>query len=209
MMPVADAPLLLRPRNNVGLSDLQEWRKDAIESLAGPVLAILFQTFLMWPIITAENFGRPLGRIIPDELPQETRRVRHPGGFSLVYPRDWDVRTSNVSTDMVSIGGSPRVLLPARRVGGMGVFRFRDMDLSEVTKHRKVQFQGEDAYEEIWTKEGNWDDPPGFSYTLYFRRAGVWYQIGFSAPLDLERPPPVILRYFSTFRVEGAESDSD
>src|SRR5262249_19090520 len=56
-------------------------RRWFLEWLAVLVILAPFWLFLWWPIRTSPNYGKPLGREIPTEPPDEANRVVHPQGF--------------------------------------------------------------------------------------------------------------------------------
>lgn len=128
------------------------------------LLALLFVvgSAIGWflPNLTSNNSGKPLGRSIPTEPPNEVNRISHRLGFSLVYPPNWAILVTDGPLDP-SINGYPRSLIPSRRSGIINIARLsnREPDLSGL---RLIEFQGEPACEHISRRPGNWNDPPQF-----------------------------------------------
>jgi hypothetical protein len=85
-------------------------RRWFIEAVVCIAILVPAGAFFLYPIVTSENFGKPLGRAVPTEPPDEANRVHHPQGFSLIYPPNWEVRAE----DSPIIHGYPRSLLPTR-----------------------------------------------------------------------------------------------
>jgi hypothetical protein len=177
-------------------------RRRRIEFLVIAVCVLLVPIIcISWLFITSENFGKPLGRDLPDEPPVEANRVVHPQGFSLVYPPNWDVSVSDVVDN--SINGYPRSLLPRRHSGVIYVERIEKKMPGGLSDRRLIKFQGRTAYEQISLERGDWERPPYFGYNIIFYRNGDWYRIVYTIWQDRATLPAMILRYLETFRIES------
>jgi len=50
--------------------------------------------------------------------------------------------------------------------------------------------------------------PSGYFFALYFERDGKFYQLSYVVNQKMkEFPPPIIIEYFNTFRVENEEEN--
>jgi hypothetical protein len=175
-------------------------RRWFVECLLAFVILCPFCFFLWWPILTSENFGKPLGQAIPTEPPDEANRVVHPQGFSIIVPPNWEPRISD-DPPFVAIGAAPRMLLPSRWSAGLRVGRRPEKLPLDVADHRPTRFQGMPAFEHVTRQPGVFlDRPPRFFYTLVFQRDGVGYELGYHLADDRESLPPNMQQYFNTFR---------
>ncbi len=160
---------------------------------------------MLSPILTSPNFGKPRGRAIPDQLPDEANRVVNSQGFSLVIPPNWESWIGD-SESFAMIGASPRELIPRRWSPRFAVERQPKDRATDLADFKPTVFQGKAAHERISTYPGNGDvvdpRPPLFTYVLIFQRDGAWYKMIYFVPDDRDSLPPIMLRYFNTFRVD-------
>ena len=70
---------------------------------------------------------------------------------------------------------------------------------------RETTFQDQPAFFHIKTRPGTFDDPPQFRYRLFFERSGGGYELTYVGLLHQEELPPMVQRYFDTFRVQAWE----
>jgi hypothetical protein len=181
-------------------------RRRLVEALVVVGITGSFGLFLGWPIVTSENFGKPLGRAIPSAPPDETNRVVHSQGFSIVLPPNWEpqiIGARSVSMPW-EIYALPRQLIPARGSGGISVIKYDRGEPFDVSGYQSTLFQGMPAHERISTQPGVFlDSPPRFHYALAFQRAGCWYELNYSLASEPRALPRIIQHYFDTFRVQS------
>jgi hypothetical protein len=177
-------------------------RHPSVTALIG--LALVSPVFIclgraMIPIVTSENFGKPMGQSIPSRPPDEANRVVHPAGFSLIFPPNWEVRVEGEDKRAGRVSGVPRNLdLRSRTPAwicstkyGTTTRPFPDQGF------RSISFQGKPAFERRETKRG---DKPHFRCTLFFQRGGEWYVLVYLVTQDRDSLPPMIQAYFDTFQ---------
>jgi hypothetical protein len=159
---------------------------------------------LWWPFLTADVKPWEQGKNVPDTPPSEDRRVHNTHHFSIIVPPRWDWRVLPHEPDPTSTHPTmfirPKKTIPAR-CGSIHVAKLGETP-TELDELRKTEFQGEPAFFEVETRASTLDDPPHFSYSLFFQRYGHWYRIGYVALRHQEELPPMVQRYFDTFRVE-------
>jgi hypothetical protein len=80
----------------------------------------------------------------------------------------------------------PRRSIPAR-CGSIHIAKL-DENPTNLDELRRTDFQGEPAFFKVETQGSTIDDPPHFSYSLFFQRSGHWYQIGYVAQTMSETP---------------------
>jgi hypothetical protein len=120
----------------------------------------------------------------------ESRRYRHPDGFSIVVPRGWDAQLapSGLLVRPLSFSG------PAPRLDVMRLKSPRSAD----AKTREVTFQGRPAQ----LLRGYSDER--FVYQVQFERDGVWYALVVRQTIEEEHLAGPWRAFFDTFRVESA-----
>ena len=163
-----------------------------------------------YPFLTSKNLGKPLGRNVPVEPPNEANRVSHRLGFSLVYPPNWEILVTEDQPDPSingppSINGFPRTLIPSR-ISGIYVARL-GKQRPDVSADRRTEFQGEPAYEHVSGRPGNWDDPPQFNYAIAFQRNGTWYRLLYGIGQERDTLPATVKPYFETFKAESRTAE--
>jgi hypothetical protein len=183
-------------------------RRWLLECLFALVLCSPVNLFIWWPILTSPNFGKPLGRGVPIELPDEANRVVHPQGFSIILPPNWDATIlSAASAPAGRILAAPRQLLPARWHASLTLSNYGKRTAIDLPEHRPVWFQGMPAFEGISTRPGVFlERPPHFHYSLAFQRAGAWYELTYSLSSEQTTIPQIIQSYLNTFK---DKSDTD
>ena len=176
----------------------RRWAVDALIIVTGIVAGSLV---LLWPVFNSKNWGKPLGRAVPLEPPDEANRVGHPQGFSIIYPPNWEVRVQD-APPKPSLNGSPRSLIPSRNHAMLLVVKHgRDVPF-DLSGFHPVEFQGEPAHEEEAVRQVQYEKPPAFVYGLIFQRGGCWYEVRYYNPDQLPSLPEIIRQYLSTFRTD-------
>jgi hypothetical protein len=173
-------------------------RRWVVQAVVCIAILVPVWAFLFFPIVTSENFGKPLGRAVPTEPPDEANRVHHPQGFSLVFPPNWEIRAE----DSPIIHGYPRSLIPSRASTVIAASKSGRVEPPDMTDFHPTSFQGQLAYERMSYRPGTWDDPPQFTYIMFFVRDACRYELVYSRGADPPLLPEMIRRYFATFQVE-------
>ena len=119
------------------------WTRYVLTYLAA---ALFGWVVALYPFVTSENFGKPLGRDIPIERPDEARRIQNPEGFSMVFPPAWEVYSSQDS-ELAIISGYPRSLIPRRHGVMLMAFRSCREEPFDLANLRPATFQERPAYE--------------------------------------------------------------
>ena len=140
--------------------------------------------------------------VVPHTAPNESYRVicsDEDYQFSMVCPPNWDTSCGFM------IGSWSQADRP---FSGLGVGHLLATptlyDVEEVKTFSRIDFQGKDAYclNEVQPPRKMFGSSY-YSYSLFFEREGVWFQLSYSTSKKLkEFPPPIIIEYFNTFRIE-------
>ena len=162
---------------------------------------------ILWlPYMGAEVKPWEQGRDVPETPPSEDRRVYHPNYFSIVAPLNWECSITPPDPASTISKYPSMTLWPKRSFGGRraGIYvvgRFgMSSDLSGFD-YRETTFQGQPAFFHVETRPGTFDDPPHFCYRLFFERSGDGYELTYLGLLHQTELPPMVQRYFDTFRV--------
>lgn len=140
---------------------------------------------------------------IPEEGPQEDRRVVHPLGFSVVKPPGWSEKIFR--DDDHNLMGDTIYLLPTtNRVRFRPCFRVSAFTNTPayLTQYHQTRFLGITAYEKTVLRAGNGDF---FAYELLLTNRDLWYQIIYQIPADSRSPsitsvPETMLPYIQSFK---------
>lgn len=170
----------------------------------GIVIAASISTYVLWPVLT---FG-PQGQNVPLEPPDESRRLFHPDGFSIVMPPNWEtppwaLRSGETLTMW------PRKPFPSR--GGTSINVFQLKAPPKLDGRSETIFQNKPAFENrAVLHDWQLDDPYDLSeYGLVFERGGSSYRIIYQFGAIHEEVPEMIRRYLETFRLEGQDVRDD
>jgi hypothetical protein len=182
-------------------------RRLIVEMIVVLVIVLSCGGILWWPFLTAEVKPWEQGRDVPETPPAEDRRVHHPNYFSIVAPVNWEYDATPPDPASTILKHPRMTLWPKRSLGGrcagiyvVGPFEMSS-DLSGFDYH-EATFQGQPAFFHVRTRSGTFDDPPQFRYRLFFERSGDGYELTYFGLLHQEKLPPMVQRYFDTFRVE-------
>ena len=125
----------------------------------------------------------PYGELIPSDPPQESRRIEHASGFSIVMPPNWELFDRDPFFQIVA----------RHRGGGM---RFRSMITvaqvaptdTELATWKRTDFHGHMAYEKPMRvqREYTFDDPAWSNYSLFVDVSGKWWQVSFGLAKERE-----------------------
>jgi hypothetical protein len=184
-------------------------KRSRITEIAVVLIIILwcggFFGFLLRPFWTSDVRPWEEGRDVPSEEPQEANRVIHPHGFSIVIPKNWEVLVwaPDNGTLASSIASFPKCRIPRRSSASLGVVQGTAEPPPDLTGYGTTTFQGNPAFRRVFTREGVFlDDPPQFVCVLWFQRDKNWYRILYRVCEERENLPPIVQRYFETFRIE-------
>ncbi|MCA9095006.1 MAG: hypothetical protein KDA68_16080 [Planctomycetaceae bacterium] len=188
------------------------------------VLAVLFTgSFLLW----SHSVSRPTPLWIPTTPPDETRRVTHPDGYSIVIDSTWRTDLKNDLSigqrNSLRIYRSSLSVYPVENLGSgrflhlwpfFSVSRYSERPYIADTM-QSVEFQGSPAFEQFLPVDRK--PPLQCGYELIFQRDDSWFRIAWYKYVSeqeshtLAKLPPMINRYIETFRYDsnGIPSDPD
>ncbi len=155
--------------------------------------------------------GIPLWQLsywIPHSRPNESNRIFHPKGFSIIKPPKWTKHImSSDEPHIQTISLYPEGRQPKHSPGiSVGLLEHKPESLGSYTE---TTFQGAPAFHKVY---------PGLShetkayveFSLLFERSGHWFGIHYAKPDDSSKPPSLkdipsrILEYLDTFRFDSS-----
>jgi hypothetical protein len=174
------------------------WPRLAEVVIVGLICGLL--SCCLWPVV--RDSRGPSGDPIPEEPPDESNRIQHPAGFSVVVPPNWDASDRG---SLILTPKSPgryarrsRALLVISPIG-----RDRPPELESMAPS---VFQGQVAYERMKVvRKDTFDDPPLSEYQLYLQRDGNWYLVTYSIAEVRTTLPAMVRRYIGTLRWDGGD----
>lgn len=129
----------------------------------------------------------------------ESRRVRHWAGFSIIVPEDWHVEQYNPPKNPYTIYALPK---KAEGItGGLWAVKLSTQPKIETTGKKAMQpseFQGKPAWTHINTSEGK----KVWSRSYLFERDGTWYSVILARPASESITSRAWSAYMNSFRVE-------
>ena len=164
------------------------------------ILAVMAVVAVVLLVLASLPHGPPW---IPEETPQEDRRVVHPLGFSVVKPSGWFEKIFR--DDDHNLMGDEIYLLPTtNRVRFRPCLRVSTFTNTPayLSNYHQTRFLDMDAYEKTVLRAGNGDY---FTYELYFPNRDRWYRIIYQIPADSRTPsitsvPETMLPYMKSFK---------
>ena len=147
----------------------------------------------------------PVRPVVPSFPPDEAYRFFvEDKTFSMICPSDWfsesftmikSYSQTNISSSSFPLGRIMALNLPLKEV-------------DEIRQLPTMTFQNETAYFEIEVMQSRKTfGHGGNAINLFFERNGKWYQLIYAVNCKLkEFPPPIIIDYFSTFRISSVEN---
>ena len=127
--------------------------------------------------------------------PDESRRVRHPAGFSIVHPQGW-------GGSLTYAGGAvpDGIRLAPERVTG----RQTSITVARLARAPKL---ADSAKQVTFQDKPAWATPTQLKrdalYRLDFERGDAWYAITVSAPVELKWDRDPIMAFVRSFRTEA------
>lgn len=141
------------------------------------------------------------GEAIPTSAPSEDRRV-HTAAFSIVLPERWHSTTyGGAEAGYTELQAWPDMVLPTRYGAGIRATMSPEppRNLEELAE---CEFLDGIAYEAVRHRNhGGLENPPYFSYTVAFKRAGTWCMLHYWNFEVMQELPPVLSKYMETFRL--------
>lgn len=164
--------------------------------VAGLVAVLMF-----WLVSFANSLPKstgPHGEIFPTSTPDETNRVFHSQGFSIVAPENWDqlhFGESGVPAYLQIVArGTPgsrhKSMITITRLG-------ENFDESKVANCVPTEFQSQPALECCRITEQNGTRS---EYDLYFKRNQIWWNINFLVADEMKVLPNPIRQFLETFQ---------
>ncbi|MCA9111490.1 MAG: hypothetical protein KDA52_16170 [Planctomycetaceae bacterium] len=174
------------------------------------VLILAGLAAVLLPAVRQAQEANPDPKKIPEDSPDEFRRVYSPAGFSIIQPPNWDFRHGYGVTE-----GQPEIRLMMRSNSlvrlktSISVWPIDDFDPSRSQLNRGT-FQGEPAYVQPMGiyREDSFDDPAWSVYEATFERNGRWYQVSYGINEERTEVPPVVMKYLESFRIEDYCDDT-
>lgn len=164
------------------------------------ISSVLF--FVLYPAVQmARNPKGPHGKIIPTVPPEESRRVAHHTGLSIVVPINWDVVRSSLPGDLTEL-----------RIAARGSPVARGTSIISISEHPPphdrvpsdcvpVVFQQYPAHERMSVlRHSSFDDPASSRYDLYVDRDGQWWRIYVLLAGAFTTLPDELREYVETIR---------
>jgi hypothetical protein len=148
---------------------------------------------------------------IPEEPPQEGRRVTHPTGFSIVKPPGWLERISQkggLHDDAIYLRGNDKKVRFSPHLYVTSSDQFSLMPERGhphyVSNYVETEFLKMKAFERTDLRAGNGDY---FTREIWVTNKGRWYNLFYQIPADTHSPPitnvpPSMLPYLESFRPE-------
>ncbi len=146
----------------------------------------------------------PAGKMIPTELPNESNRIVHSTGLSIIAPVNWVYRDRNPAEPYIRI--FPRVSRGRRDIANITVRLIGVPDTQYINTYiytcNKTIFRGYPAFEkmEIRREKVFLDDPGNSLFTLYINHDGVWWFVEFSVADEMTELPKEIRQYINTIQ---------
>ena len=164
------------------------------------ILVVMTVVAVVLLMLTSLRSGPPW---IPEETPQEDRRIVHPIGFSVVKPPGWCEKIFRDNDG--SLMGDEIYLLPTtNRLRFRPCLRVSTFTNTPVhlSNYNETLFLKMKAYEKTVLRAGNGDY---FTYELYLTNGGRWYEIIYQIPADSRTPsittiPESMMPYIQSFR---------
>lgn len=199
----------------------KRWKKYIYWKRVGPPEPVRPMTWWeRWVVIGVAGivFTVPFLSLLYDELirkpppipapPLERNRIRHPAGFSLIFPEGWNPIIVPAEREEFPFWPNSLVNDPSMwmRESGprMAVIWLCDRP-PRIDEYAPVEFQGREAYE--WSSAGDGANSVFMQYELLFRREKGWYEFSFEVPngtflkrLRLTDLPGEVRQYARTFR---------
>src|SRR4051794_38394481 len=169
--------------------------RGKLVELAIVAITIGLLTCCLLPIVW--DARGPAGQPIPNELPDESRRVHSPTGLSIVAPSHWVARTSGglflVPMSPGRYGRHSKALIVISDIG--------QRQPQDIQGMRVVRFLGQEAFERMGVvRNGGFDDPAWSEYILYARHGEQWYEVRYGIAEERTELPGMIRRFLNTLR---------
>ncbi|MGL4941578.1 MAG: pilus assembly FimT family protein [Thermoguttaceae bacterium] len=150
--------------------------------------------------------------VVPRNTPDESDRVFYREGniaYSIVCPKDW-YTSSEAHVRSYSDTNVYSSSHPLGRIYVQGIVVEPEEYRKATQLLEKTTFQDKEAFKEtVVSPPRKMFGPSGYSFQIHFSQDGVWYQLTYFVNKKLkEFPPPIILDYFNTFRIEEQQQES-
>lgn len=153
----------------------------------------------IYPIVQSTRNPKGLhGKMIPTESPDESNRIVHATGLSIVAPLNWDqIRDMEPTTPFLCVASRG---VPGRRLKSCITIRQCETPDDEVlNRFTQIKFQQHVAFEKMSVeREGTFDDPESSNYDLYVSISDQWWHINFLVADKMTVLPAEIRQYFDT-----------
>jgi hypothetical protein len=151
---------------------------------------------LIWsPILTSDTKPWEAGDPIPNEPPDESRRIHNEAGFSIVSPPNWTAR-NHAGTIYLT----PKQVVAGRSKAGIVVSLHQDKP-SDGNKFSEVEFLGRPAKFKVERRRSTFDDPALTTWAYQFQHNGEWVEVSYFIAEWHEDLPVPVKRYLETLRL--------
>ena len=163
---------------------------------------------LLYPAVKrAGNPRGPHGATIPLSAPEESRRVVHPTGLSMIAPPNWDsIRDRGPQT--------PHLCLAARGAPGRRLKSVITVEAcsppgpEQLRNFARIQFHLHEAFEKMEVeRKSTFDDPASSRYTMYVDAGGQCWAVTLLVADELSVLPVEIRKYLETIQFPERPAD--
>jgi|ERR1051325_5552005 hypothetical protein len=163
------------------------------------VLAVASVVIAIWlPALLGIRYGAPW---LPKESPQESRRVTHPKGFSIIPPPGWVVKIADSGKE--DLYGFSIAMTPGskglRYAPGIHVKTLESTP--NLSEFHEITFSGMKAYERT-VPVGN-AERPCLRHELVVTHNAQWYEVGYYAERFRDNSlevPEMMMLYIRSFK---------
>ena len=162
------------------------------------VLVVGVLVVILYPAVMAALADGTPGEMIPTVPPNESDRVYHPNGLSIIKPPNWKVSITDAKEDsLLSI--SPQGVGRAKSMISIRSIEAAALDEMVFDDFQKSKFNGFSSYERMQLiKAGTLDDPPVSEYELFvYQNENRWF-IRFTIQRKIAALPDEIREYIDT-----------
>ena len=171
----------------------KRWQELAIVLL----IIVPLMTFIWLPILTSGTKPWEAGDPIPDEPPDEGRRVYNEAGFSIISPPNWTARNR---TGIIHL--TPKQVFDGRSQAGIVVSLHQEKP-GEGSEFSEVEFLGRPARLKVERRRSTFDDPALTTWTFQFQHTGEWVEVSYFIAESHENLPAPAKQYLETLRLPG------
>ena len=123
--------------------------------------------FALIPAVLAVLEEGTPGKAIPTTPPDESNRVYHPNGMSIVLPPNWKIKSNLDSIDNSLLSNAPQGIGRSKSMIKIQSLDTNLLEKDATSRFAKTEFAGHAAIERIrLVRAGSLDDPPVTEYEM-------------------------------------------